>query len=408
MIDYGHQSIADMVPVALFIDGISLWLAYHVWTLCPTAGGQESSTRYIRMVHESLLAPDELGIDPADAPAWNNLMTNATNAYQQSVLLWEAAARENPRLMGIPQNLLDDSSAAAQKKVARMRRNYAFDRARYFLPVAAATNSMLVMSARGWVSLCQHLLSHPLPEPRRLGEKIQAELQLAAPRLLKHARATEPHRKAIRDEFRAVVDRARAGEQPGDRPSIAQPGLATARLAVLLPEGVGERELAAALANHSNRYAPFGSALQRTAVRFGWDAMTFAEIRDLNRHRTGTKYSPQAPGGFYFAADQLPAEAESRRQQLAALGGVGGGASAQCLNLLRKGDFAHVYWSLLGTEYPFEHTTTADKFLYEAELRTGLGAHYRYAKHFRDMLAQWYERFPATRAGILEGGAEPE
>src|SRR5919107_3546293 len=45
MIDYGHQSIADMVPVALFIDGISLWLAYYVWTLCPTAGGQESSTR---------------------------------------------------------------------------------------------------------------------------------------------------------------------------------------------------------------------------------------------------------------------------------------------------------------------------------------------------------------------------
>jgi thymidylate synthase ThyX len=47
MIDYGHQSIADMAPVAIFIDGISLWLAYHVWTLCPTAGGQESSTRYI-------------------------------------------------------------------------------------------------------------------------------------------------------------------------------------------------------------------------------------------------------------------------------------------------------------------------------------------------------------------------
>ena len=39
MIDYGHQSIADMVPVAMFIDTISLWLAYYIWTLCPTAGG---------------------------------------------------------------------------------------------------------------------------------------------------------------------------------------------------------------------------------------------------------------------------------------------------------------------------------------------------------------------------------
>ena len=39
LIDYGHQSIADMAPVAMFIDNISLWLAYHVWTVCPTAGG---------------------------------------------------------------------------------------------------------------------------------------------------------------------------------------------------------------------------------------------------------------------------------------------------------------------------------------------------------------------------------
>src|SRR4051812_21915444 len=45
MVDYGHQSIADMVPVAMFIDGISMWLAYYLWTLSPTAGGQESSTR---------------------------------------------------------------------------------------------------------------------------------------------------------------------------------------------------------------------------------------------------------------------------------------------------------------------------------------------------------------------------
>ena len=45
MVDYGHQSIADMVPVAMFIDGVSIWMAYYIWTLCPTAGGQESSTR---------------------------------------------------------------------------------------------------------------------------------------------------------------------------------------------------------------------------------------------------------------------------------------------------------------------------------------------------------------------------
>src|SRR5947199_3201658 len=48
MIDYGHQSIADMAPVAMFIDGVSLWLAYTIWAVCPTAGGQAPSSRHIR------------------------------------------------------------------------------------------------------------------------------------------------------------------------------------------------------------------------------------------------------------------------------------------------------------------------------------------------------------------------
>ena len=60
MVDYGHQSIADMAPVAIFMDGLTLWLAYHVWTLCPTAGGQESSTRYIKMSVEGLRRPGGL------------------------------------------------------------------------------------------------------------------------------------------------------------------------------------------------------------------------------------------------------------------------------------------------------------------------------------------------------------
>jgi hypothetical protein len=62
MIDYGHQSIADMAAVAMFIDGVSLWLAYYVWTLCPTAGGQESSTRYIQLGQDGLIDPGVLGI----------------------------------------------------------------------------------------------------------------------------------------------------------------------------------------------------------------------------------------------------------------------------------------------------------------------------------------------------------
>ena len=405
MVDYGHQSIADMVPVAMFIDGISIWLAYHVWSLCPTAGGQESSTRYLKLSAEGLIAPEKLGIPAEEAGSWTKLMVGAFEAYQSALHVWEEVGNANPALMGIPQSLLSDSSDSAQKKVQRMKRNYAFDRARYFMPVGAATNIMMVMSARAWVQLCQQLLAHPLPEPRRLGEAIRDELAISAPRMIRHAKCLETTQRAIESEFQKVIQLAANGGP------VNGPGSATPYLEVMLPAGATGEQMAADLAQHQNRYAPIGSSLQRTTVRFGWSAIGFAEIRDLNRHRTGSKYCPQVPRGFYAALDQLSPAADPRGEKQVALTNltkIGHTTIAEALLRLRMASPSYVYWTLLGTEYPFEHVTTADKFIYEAELRTGLGAHFRYAKHLRDVLALWYEKFPATRKLILEGDAEPE
>jgi hypothetical protein len=65
-------------------------------------------------------------------------------------------------------------------------------------------------------------------------------------------------------------------------------------------------------------------------------------------------------------------------------------------------------FALLGHTYRFEHTTTLDKFIYEAELRTGVGAHYRYAYHLRNCLNMLYKKHPELRGVIFEGSAEPE
>ena len=409
MVDYGHQSIADMVPVAMFIDGISIWLAYYLWTLCPLAGGQESSTRYLKMSLAGLIPPEELGIPAAQRADWAGLMTRCFESYQTALSAWETLAKAHPGVMNIPRWLLEDAAPAALKKVARMRRNFAFDRARYYLPVACATNVMMVMSARAWVQLCQFLLSHPLPEPRALGERVRDELALSAPRLLKHAKASEAHGRILETEFDAVVQRARAhslGREHLERTPDQAPA---PFLSVLAAPGVSGADLARDLACHPNRYAPVGSGLQRTVVRFGWSAVGFAEIRDLNRHRTGTKFCPQVPVGFYSALDQAGPEAAG--EVLAALRGqVRQGVDATVLSSqhLQAADPAHIYWSVLGAQYPFEHTTTADKFLYEAELRTGLGAHFRYARHLRDSLNLWYEQFPETKGLVLEGSGEPE
>ncbi len=398
MIDYGHQSIADMAPVAMFLDGVSMWLAYLVWTQVPTAGGQESSTRYLRLSKEDLLLADEVGIPEVLASEWTALMHESLDAYDRAYTLWEAYAADYPEATRIPASLIQDPSEKAQKAVARMRRNYAFDRARYFLPVALRTNMMLVMSARAWVQLAQWLQSHYLTEARELGEKIVGELGLTAPRLIRHATAKDSFVQGHRDELRKAtrLPHPNADERQGSADPI---------LDVLLPAGVRPADITAALKNHDNRYAYLGDALRRTAVRFAWHGMALAEIRDLNRHRTGSKFCPPYGVGFYGADEEIPG---SLRSQLLPLNEIGVRATKLGADQLLDGKSSYPYFYLLGTQFFFEHTTTADKFIYEAELRTGTGSHYRYAKHLRDALELWYQRFPATRGLVLEGSAEPE
>ena len=405
MIDYGHQSIADMVPVAIFIDGVSLWLAYYLWTLCPVAGGQESSTRYLRLNAQDLPDAETFGIDAALRDEWHAAMRAAFGAYEAALEYWEQHALENPELTRIPEDVLADKSESGLRKAGRMRRNYAFDRARCYIPVAARTNVMLVMSARAWVAVCDALFSHPLAEARRLAELLRAELGLCAPRLLKHACAKPATQKGLADEFAGLSAIAHTPcPWLDDGSTDACPPVAA--VAIDKPADVPDEEITAAFAHHDNRYAWIGQAARRVVVRFAWDAVTMGEIRDLNRHRTGNKYCPLVPTGFYGACDQVPQAAEAG--VVKDLFETGRSLSARARELLAAGNPAYIYWTLLGTQYPFEHVTTADKFIYEAELRTGTGAHYRYALHLNAALDAWFKIFPSTRAHIRPGQAEPE
>ena len=74
----------------------------------------------------------------------------------------------------------------------------------------------------------------------------------------------------------------------------------------------------------------------------------------------------------------------------------------------QRGSAAYVYSLLLGAQTPFEHSTHADKFIYEAELRTGMGAHYRYAEHLSATLREFFKQVPEAREWVVEGTAEPE
>jgi len=408
MIDFGHQSIADMVPVFIFIDGISEILAYLLWTQVQVGSGQESSTRYIRLAVDGLIDPNVLGIPQPLQASWREQNCQAFEAYEQALEIWEGVAQRNPQITNIPKTVLDDPSDKAAKEIARMKRNFAFDRARVFLPTGVATNMVLMMPAREWSKLCQYLLSHPLLEANQIGQSLVEELGLYAPRMLKYAKVVETTRLGILDEWQETKQLMGQSLSLGSLDAVGREARARPSLQYLLPPGVDDAKLAQALIHHENRYAWIGSPLRRTMVRFGWEAVGLAEIRDLNRHRTGEKHCPLVPQGFHTALDQCPSNEGEAYDQLAELCKIGSAATKQAAKQLQAGDWSYVYWLLLGTQFPFEHNTTANKFIYEAELRTGKGAHYRYAGHLHDVLALWFKDFPSTKKFIHEGLAEPE
>jgi len=426
-LDFGHASIGDMIPVAIFIDEISLWLAYYLWSLAPTRidipildgysledellGGQESSTRYIRLSSDGLISPEDAGIEPKEREKWGRSMSQAFESYQKALDYWTKLSETDPSLMRIPKQLLEDPSEKSKKAVERMRRNYAFDRSRYFLPVAAKTNMMMVMPARTWAKLCQYLLSsYPmLTEHYHLGILIQQELKLASPNLDRHAVPKPYLQDFLQHEFDQLVQKSQNQDTSysGFYSFHDIPSLPSYRIS--FPDDCGKeprKAFAEDLKFHENRYAPFGQTICDTDIRFGWSAMALAEIRDLNRHRTGSKNCPPIPKGFYCAHEQIPVQwSQSDMQELSQSGWE---MCLKGLEQLNQGHPSFLYWLPLGVQFAFSHRTTLDKFIYEAELRTGTGAHFRYAQHFHDLLELWYQAYPETKGLILEGSAEPE
>ncbi len=390
MVDYGHASIADMAPVAMFIDGVSLFAAYYLWAQSPTGSGQESSTRYIKYSSEGIANPASLGIKNKKAYLAHSKKVFAL--YEKAAKMWTTLAENNPSLLNLPQEVLDDTSEKGVKRLQRMVRNYAFDRARVFLPACALTNLMLTMSARNWVELISLLLSVPYVELNTIGEKIKEELVYATPRLIKHATYKQETYDLFMQSFEALKkSKVSYGYDDG---------------AYLRLYEDKKQSLKNDLKYRKNRYSLCGDAVRMLPVKFGWKRIAFAELRDLNRHRTGNKLSLFKPNGFHTVVDQAP-DAKTKKT-LALLSQYPLKLVSQMQKRIAQGDVAYVYDYLLGHTMPFEHVTTLEKYIYEAELRTGIGAHYRYAAHMKHTLKILYTLHPELKGVVFEGSAEPE
>jgi thymidylate synthase ThyX len=245
-----------------------------------------------------------------------------------------------------------------------------------------------------WAQTVKQLDSLPQPEARAAAKLIRDELLKQSPRLMRHSFAEKSHEEQARQELDASF-----------RLGLAR--LSTAPLADEVWVKVDadtppwlreEQPVAEALRHRANRYGHQGSATRRMRVTFAWNNMAIAELRDLNRHRTGHRYTPLIQAGFYLPPEIAHADHRALLDEQAAL----------TRELMQRGSAAYVYSLLLGAQTPFEHSTHADKFIYEAELRTGMGAHFRYAQHLGAALQEFVKQVPAAGPWVVEGTAEPE
>jgi thymidylate synthase ThyX len=278
--------------------------------------------------------------------------------------------------------------------VARLRKNYALDRARYFIPFATRTNLGLVQTSRMWAATVKQLDSLPQPEAHVAAGLIRDELLKQSPRLMRHSFAEASYAEQARQEFAQSLRFARERLS-----SAALRDEAWVRVDRTTPPWLEERQpIAEALRHRANRYGQQGTATRRMRVTFAWNNMSRAELRDLNRHRTGNRYTPLIQAGFYLPPEiDRATHAALLDEQL-----------ALARELIERGSPAYVYSLLLGAQTPFEHSTHADKFIYEAELRTGMGAHFRYAEHLSAVLREFFAQVPEAREWVTEGTAEPE
>jgi len=300
-IDYGHASIGGLTGgIAIAVDDCSMFMAYKIFEIAQLVDGQESSTRYITMDKSSLLSAQEAGIPDSLKDEWETVMGEAFDIYQKLYEELDNEAKLHPENLNIPTNL-------PEKVQARMRKNYALDRARYFIPLATKTSAAYVMTARVWAQTLKELESIPLKEAKDVANAIRNELEKFAPRLIKHSKPDN-----------ASISQAEAQMNISTK-SIKLNGVPTNHLKdevfvkldrdfpSFMPTNYSIDEN---FKNKSNRYSVVGSDIKRTFVRFAFNNIAVAELRDLNRHRSGTRFTPFAPVGFY-----LPNEIKDRDYQ---------------------------------------------------------------------------------------------
>ena len=201
-VDYGHASIGGLTGgLAIALDDVSMWLAYKIFET--RADGRRPGVEHalhhdgrrpIFRLRRSSGFPEDL------AARWQDIMARAFASYHSEYARLDALATDAAGTRA------RSATMRSRRWSTRLRKNYALDRARYFIPFATRTNLGLVQSSRMWAQTVKHLDSLPQPEARTAAKLIRDELLKQSPRLMRHSSAEKSYEEQAQQELAISVE----------------------------------------------------------------------------------------------------------------------------------------------------------------------------------------------------------
>jgi thymidylate synthase ThyX len=176
---YGHASVADMSNAFLFLDNIPMNEAFWIFNHTSQGGGQETSTRYVKIENLELRPVTELlnvnGTDRQKTQLenrWTSMQKFLESRYHK----WTAKLTDP--LEGYLENQLTGESRNDRKIFDSVDKR-TLDVARFWIPVGARTSMGINTSIRNWVDISSQMKSSRDKSLNRLGSHVTDILSLS-------------------------------------------------------------------------------------------------------------------------------------------------------------------------------------------------------------------------------------
>ncbi len=225
-LEYGDESIAELVTAQMALQNISNIMTKTIEELRVGLSYLEKSSRYVRYDrrHEGrylYLKPEKLGIEGGDREFYDETCVQLFDYYASNYEKAQEFFRKkypidtimfsDPDSKAVYLDDLDEKErSSAEKSYNSSIRARALDDLRFLLPAATLTNLGISGNGRSFINLVQKLISSESPEAQYLARSVYDELVQELPELINSA--VSDHGKKLVD-YKRDLDRFVLTEQ---------------------------------------------------------------------------------------------------------------------------------------------------------------------------------------------------